>query len=88
MAKQLTMRELVKEKWYRDAYAKPVSGRDNRDALRGFDWDRQNETRARTITPLSDEEIARELAARELADAEGIARRKPFIDKYLRFTEA
>lgn len=28
--------------------------------------------------------IAEEFAARERADAEGIARRKPFIDQYLR----
>ena len=49
--------------------------------MRGFDWDRQNETRARRIKPLSDEEIAQELAARERADAEGIARRKPFLDE-------
>lgn len=32
----------------------------------------------------SHDPIAEELAARERADAEGIARRKPFIDQYLR----
>jgi hypothetical protein len=84
MAKQLTMGQLVKEQWYSDAFGKPVSGTDHRGALRGFNWDLQNETRARKIRVLSDEEIAEELAARERADAEGIARRKPFIDQYLR----
>lgn len=80
MAKQLRIWE---QEWYVTA-TKPVSGRDHRSALRGFDWDLQNETRARKIRVLSCEEIAEEIKSRERADAEGIARRKPFIDRYLR----
>ena len=76
--KQLSFRD---QDWWQAANGKPTSGRDHRSALRGFDWNRQNETRAQRITPPTDDEIAAELKLRTERDQEGIVRRKPVLDQ-------
>jgi len=63
--KQLSFRD---QDWWQAANGKPTSGRDHRSALRGFDWNRQNETRAQRITPPTDDEIAAELKLRAERD--------------------
>ena len=67
--------------WWKAANGKPPSGKDYRSVLHGFDWDRQNETRAKRAKHPTDDEIAAELKLRAERDQEGIARRKPVLDR-------
>lgn len=72
-----------REEWVSGVFGNAVKGKDHRSVLHGFDWSKQNETRAKRIHALTEEEIAAELAERE-KDLEGVARRKPILDQMFR----
>jgi len=73
-----------REEWVSGVFGNAVKGQDHRSVLHGFDWSKQNETRAKRIHALTEEEIAAELAEREKKDLEGVARRKPILDQMFR----